>query len=94
MVRLQRSKIGNHFRRATGNIDSRNIRLGQPIDDAIDRFARHDFLPVRSGVHVAMHAGEIAELAHIDLKNFWTNTTERDRMLGKFLGKPIHPLRN
>jgi hypothetical protein len=43
---------------------------------------------------MAMHTGEIAELAQVDLKNFWMSATEQDRMLGKFLGEPIHPMRN
>ena len=88
------AKIGNHFRRATGKIGNRYLGLCQPIDNPIDGLACHDFPALWSSVHMAMCAGEIAELAQVDLKNFWTSATEQDRMLGKFLRKPIHPMRN
>ena len=88
------TEIGNHFWRAAGKIDNRYLGLCQPIDNPIDGLARHDFPALWSSVHMAMCAGEIAELTHVDLKNFWTSTTEQDRMLGKFLRKPIHPMRN
>ena len=71
------AKIGNHLRRATGKIDNRNLGPGQPIDDPIDGLAGHDFFALRSGVYVAMHAGEIAKLAYVDLENLGVRTTER-----------------
>jgi len=37
---------------------------------AIDRLARHDLFALRSSVHVAMRADEIAKFAHINLKDF------------------------
>jgi hypothetical protein len=43
---------------------------------------------------MAVYAGEIAELTQIDLKNFWMSATEQGRMLGKFLRKSIHLMRN
>src|SRR5215471_21326054 len=39
---------------------------------------------------MAMHAGEIAKFAHIDLENFGTRPAERERTLGKCLGESIH----
>ena len=75
-------EIRNHFRRAAGQIDCRNVGLREPIDDAIDRLARHDFLALRSGVHMAMNAGQIAELADVDLQDLRFGVTKRQRMLG------------
>ena len=43
---------------------------------------------------MAMHTGEIANLANIDLKNLGAPPTKRDRILREFLRKPIHPLRS
>ena len=88
------AKIRNHFRRATGKIDNRYLGLCQPIDDPIDGLARHDFPALWSSVHMAMCASEIAKLAEINLKNFRASATEQDRVLRKFLRKPIHPMRN
>jgi len=41
---------------------------------------------------MAMHTGEIAKLANIDLKNLGAPPTKRDRILYELLRKPIHPL--
>src|SRR5215468_2573091 len=84
------TKIRNHFWRAAGKIDNWDVCLCKPIDDPVDCVARHDLLPLWPRVHVTMHAGEIAKLAHVDLKNFGTSTTQRQRVLHQFLRKPIH----
>src|SRR5215471_12643820 len=39
---------------------------------------------------MAMHAGEIAKFAHVDLENFGTRAAERERTLDKCLGESIH----
>src|SRR5439155_7292417 len=88
------AKIRNHFRRATGKIDNRYLGLCQPIDNPIDGLVRHDLPALWSSVHMAMCASEIAELTQVDLKNSWTSATEQDRVLRKFLRKPIHLLGN
>jgi hypothetical protein len=41
---------------------------------------------------MAMHAGEIAKLAHVYLKNFRAPTPERDGIIRQFLSKAIRPL--
>ena len=51
------AEIRIHFRRATGEIDCRNLSAHQPIDDPINRLAGHDFLALRTSVHVTMDAG-------------------------------------
>ena len=53
-------------------------RIRQPIDDPINCLARHDLFALGSGVHMAMHAGEIAKLTHIDLENFSATAAKRD----------------
>ena len=72
------AKIGNHFRRATGEVNRWNLRLCQPIDDSINCLARHDLFALRPGVHMAMQAGEVAKLAHINLENLGPPTPQRD----------------
>ena len=84
------TKIRNHLRRTTGKIDNRDVSSGEPVENAIDSLSRHDFPPLWSGIHMAVGAGEIAKLTQVDLKNFWMSATKKDRMLGKFLRKPIH----
>src|SRR5262249_48656709 len=83
-------KIGDHFRRAAGKIDGRNVSFCQPIDDSINRLARNDLLALGTCIHMAMDAGEIAKLTHVDLKNFGTRPTEGERTFGKCLGESIH----
>src|SRR5204863_3532405 len=84
------AKIGNHLRRAASEIDNWDVSVCEPLNDTVDCLAIHDFLSLWAGVHVTMHAGEIAKLAHIDLKNFSTSTTKRDRPLRQLLRKMIH----
>src|SRR5438105_14039069 len=84
------AKIRNHFRRASCEIYDRNVRVRKPIDDPISRLSRHDFLALRPGVHMAMHAGEIAKLAHVDLQDFRAPAAKRERTFGKPLGESIH----
>src|SRR5712691_8735279 len=84
------TKIEDHFRRAAGQIDSWNLGFREPIDDPINCVPRHDFLALWPSVHVAMHAGEIAEFAHVDLKNFRTRATKHDVVLSKAFSKSVH----
>jgi len=37
-----------------------------------------------------MHAGEIAKLAHVNLKNFRSRTAERDRLLAQRVRETVH----
>src|SRR5215470_1841986 len=39
---------------------------------------------------MAMHAGQIAKLAHVDLQNLRASAAKRKGTVGKRLGKPIH----
>ena len=78
------TEIRNHFRCAAGEIDRRNVGLGQPIDQPVRRLPGHDFLPLRSGVHVAMDAGEVAKLADVDLKDLGLRVAKRQRVLSQF----------
>ena len=71
----------NHLRRAAGEIDRRDTGFSEPIKNPINRLAGHDFLSSWPRVHVTMNARQIAKLAHVHLKNFWTPTAERDRPL-------------
>lgn len=64
------TKIGNHLGRALGKVNRMNIHASRPIDDAVDRIAGHDFLPLRACVYMTMDAGHIAELAEVELENF------------------------
>ena len=54
----------------------------------------HDLFALRPGVHMAMHAGEIAKLAHIDLKNVGSRTTKRDRLFGQLVRETVHSRSN
>src|SRR5205085_11519119 len=84
------AKIRNHLRRAASEIDNWNISLCEPLDDAIDCLAIHDLLPLRASVHVTMHADEVAELTHIDLKNFRTPTAQLQTRDGKSTRESVH----
>src|SRR4029078_3898597 len=84
------TKIGNHFRRTTGKVNGWNLRVRQPIDNSINCFASHDLFALRPGVHMTMHAGQIAKLAHVNLKNFRSRTTKRDRLLAQLVRETVH----
>ena len=43
---------------------------------------------------MAMHAGEIAKLAQIDLENFGSRTTKRDRLFGQLVRETVHDRSN
>src|SRR5437667_9355552 len=84
------TKIGNQFRRAAGKIDSVNIGPGHPTNDPINCFARHDLFALWPGIHVAMHASEIAKLADIHLKNLRARAAELPAFNHESIGKSIH----
>jgi len=84
------TEIWDHLRCAAGKIDGWNLAFPQPIDNAVDRLARHDFLALWPGVHVAVHTGQIAKLADVDLKNLRMPAAQRDRALRQLLCEPIH----
>jgi hypothetical protein len=86
------AKIGNHLRRAAGEVDGRNIRVGQPFDDVINGLTGHDLLALRPRVHVTVHANEIAKPAHVHLKDLRTRAAKRKRMRIQFLSEAIHQL--
>src|SRR5262249_32753918 len=71
------TKIGNHFRRAPGDVHRWDVRAREPVEDAIDGLPGHDFGAFRAGVHMAMVAGQIAEFAHIDLQYLGSRPGER-----------------
>jgi hypothetical protein len=83
-------KIGNHFRRAAGKIDSRNISLGKPVDDAINRVTRHDLLALRPCIHMTMYAGEVAELADVQLENFRACPAQLQTFSSESTEEPVH----
>src|SRR6266567_7021255 len=84
------AEIRNHFRRTPREIDCRNFRVGEPIDNAINRFARHDFLALWTGIHMAMRASQIAKLADIDLKNFRLCSAQSNSLGSKLVRKTVH----
>src|SRR5712692_3363524 len=83
-------EVANHLRRAARDIYRRDVRARQPVEDPVHRFAAHDFPAFRSGVYVAMVAGEVAEFADIDLKNLGTSMTQLQVVLRKPLSEPVH----
>ena len=84
------AEIGDHLRCAAGEVDRWDVGLRQPINHAVDRLARHDFLSLRPGIHMAMHAGQVTKLAHIDLQDLRLRVSQRQRMLGQPLGETVH----
>src|SRR5262245_43488019 len=84
------AKIRNHFRRTASEVNCWNFGVRQPIDNPIDCLARHDLFALRPGVHMAMHAGEIAKLTQINLENFRARTAERNRLLAQLVRETVH----
>ncbi len=82
-------EVGNHFRRAAGQIDRWDVGFREPVDYPIDRFAGHDFLALRPSVHMAVNAGEIAEFADIDLQDLRSSVTQGKGVLDQFARETV-----
>ena len=75
-------EVGNHFWRAAGQIDRRDVGFREPIDHPIDRLSRHEFLSLRSSIHMAVNTSEVTEFADINLQDLRLGMTQRERVLG------------
>src|SRR5258705_13197938 len=64
----QPPKRGIELGSAARNVQCRNAKPLNRIDNSLSSFSRHDFCSLRTCVDVAMLAGLITELADIDLK--------------------------
>ena len=84
------AEVGDHFRRAAGEIERGNVGRGEPVDDAIHGFARDDFLALRASVHMAVHAGQVAELADVHLQNLRARAAQREAAIGERGGEAVH----
>lgn len=89
-LRDEVNEIGNHFRRAAGEIDDGQSRVPLPGENAIHGLAGHEFLARRSGIHVAMYTGEIAALADIELEDARREAVQRETVRGEDFGKRLH----
>src|SRR5260370_42636555 len=87
---MEVSKTGIFFRRPAGKIDDGNVSLCQPIDDAVDCFAGHDFFALRAGVHMTMYASKVSRLAHVDLENFRAGATRLQTFASQSSVKAFH----
>ena len=86
----QPAKVGVHLRRATGYVDSWYGIRGQDIDTGLHGFLRHDLGAIRPGVHVAMTALLVAELADVDLHDFQARGAKRVEIaLGQRFGERL-----
>ncbi len=45
-----------------------NVRAFEPVEDAINRLSRDDFLSAWPSVYMTVRAGEVAQFSHIDLE--------------------------
>lgn len=75
--------MGIEFRRATGDINSGNSGLRQPVKYSVHRLARHDFAAPRPGVDVAVRARLVAFFADVDLKYLRRLMVQREAVLLK-----------
>ena len=66
----QASKVGDHLWSAAGEVESGDGGFFEPLQDPVDGFAVHDFLSLWPGVHMAVNAGQVAELSNVELEDF------------------------
>ena len=59
------------------------LRASKPFEDPIDCLPADDLFALRSRVHVAMNAGEIAKFAEVELKDLRASTRERQAVIGQ-----------
>ena len=81
------TKIGNHLRRAPREVNRMNVHASRPINDAVNGLAGHDFLPLGACIYVTMDAGQIAELAQIELKDFSAISPKRESVASQRSGE-------
>ena len=77
------TKVGHHLRGAAGQIDAINISGTEPVEHTVDCFAGDDLLAFRPCVHMAVHAGEIAEATGVELEDVWCLTSKAQAVLGE-----------
>ena len=70
-------EIRIQLRRAPRNVDRRDGVAAKHVNDELRRLARHNLGTRRAGVHVAMPASLIAELANVDLQSLDARRTQR-----------------
>jgi hypothetical protein len=85
----QISEVRYHLGRTSSEVDRLNFGLRQPQKDPVDRLPGDRLRPLRAGVHVAMGAGEIANLAQIELKNICPFTTARQLVISQGPGEKL-----
>ena len=61
--------MGIKLGRAASDIYDGNLGFGKPVQNALHRFARHDFFSFRPCIDVTMGAGLVAFFADVHLQN-------------------------
>ncbi len=84
------AEIGDHLRRAAGQVDHGDVGVFEPAEDAVGGFARHDFLALGPGVDVAMRARQVAELADVDLQDARLGVAQRQGVRGEGSVETVH----
>ena len=84
--------MGIHLRAAAGDIEDQSGLAGEEADNLRHDLFPHDHLPVWRGAHMAMAAGEVAEVAEVDLEGLQGVELDIDRIdfLQAFLEGSYH----
>ena len=78
------AEVGVHFGGAASEVEDGDVGLFEPVDGFVEVLSGDEFFAVRSGVHVAVHTGNVAKLAEVQLKNAWSGASEGNSVFGEF----------
>lgn len=77
-----------HLRRAAGEIDGMaGLRVGQQLQQPFHRGRLHDLGAPGSRFHMAVLAGQVAQLAHVDLQDFQRRARQAEAVLAQAAGE-------
>ena len=82
----QLPEMGIHLRRAAGEVHHFHGRMGRQFDHPPHHRGFHDFRALGPGLHMAMLAGLVAQLAHVDLQHRGGASFQRGKTRLKQLG--------
>jgi hypothetical protein len=84
----QGTEMRIHLRRTTGKVDGMDgRRVGQQLQQAFNRGRLHDLGALGSRFHVAVMAGQVAKLAHVDLQDFQRRARQAEAVLAQAAGE-------
>ena len=88
------AEVGMHLGSSASKIERGDIGLFEPVDSAIEVLTGDEFFAVRTCIHVAMDASNVAKFAEVELENTRSGAGERNSIRGESLVKGVERRRS